>query len=75
MELLPPQAIYRPSSRYSTLFKDRYQIARMVRDRKLDQKEVIVVVFWTDSRQLPRYRAFMTYFTKGGLNDYYYRAF
>lgn len=63
-----------PQGEFILLFPDRYRAYRQVIDINSLQKRVIVVVYWR-SRGNDQWqsRLFNTVFTRGGLNDYFYR--
>lgn len=63
--------------KFAAAFKDRYTVYRLVYDDyyNTEQKRVYVVANWKDSRGNSQYDYIYTRFTKGGLNDYFYRSF
>ena len=54
---------------------ERFRCSRRIVDRRADQKVVRLVVSWQDPGGMAHSREYVTFFTKGGLNDYYTRAF
>ena len=63
------------------LFGDRYRVWRAVDNRweggveLTDQKEIRVSAWWQDSQGNAHNKIITTWFTKGGLHDYFYRSF
>ncbi len=72
---LPSPQQYVPQSGFNVAFNNRYQCTRVINARKPDQKEIILTVIWDDSKSINHVRQFVTYYTKEGLNDYFYRSF
>ena len=67
-------ALIEPQGEFVQQFADRYRAYRQVLDINPLQKRVILLVYWrTDPGKPWQSRLFNTIFTKGGLNDYFYR--
>lgn len=54
---------------------ERFDCRREITDRRSDQKIVRLVVTWQSRGGVQHQREYVTFFTRGGLNDYYTRAF
>ena len=68
-------AVITPSDEFVEAYGTRYRVIRTIRDRTTNQKEIAVYVLWTDSTRETRWRQYITWYTKDGLNDYYFRSF
>ena len=66
---------FSPTSEFGGSIIERYTCNRNITTRKTDQKQIILTVSWNDSRGISHSRSYLTFYTKGGLNDFYYRAF
>ena len=75
IEALPVQHQIMPQAGFGTTLNDRYNIERNINQRKPDQKEIVVSITWMDDKQVNHSRRFVTYYTRGGINDYLYRSF
>ena len=75
IENLPGQHQITPQAGFGTSINDRYNIERIINQRKPDQKEIIVSITWVDVKGVNHSRKFVTYYTRGGINDYMYRSF
>jgi prepilin-type N-terminal cleavage/methylation domain-containing protein len=76
LDNLPTIAPLQPSGLLIQQFSKQYLAYRQVSDVSGSggtQKRVIVYVYWKNSRGVYTYQIANTIFTKGGLNDYYYR--
>lgn len=60
---------------FNQAFGTRYNAYRLIYDRYTDQKEGIIIVFWWDAHGNFRMKRTVSWFTKDGLHDYYYRSF
>ncbi|MBD5781800.1 prepilin-type N-terminal cleavage/methylation domain-containing protein [Pelagicoccus sp. NFK12] len=67
---------FTPSSSFASEFGTRYSCYRQIFARGTgDQFVMRVWVKWTNSDGHTKLDNFMTLYTKGGFNDYYYRSF
>jgi len=66
---------FRPGFSGPGINVDRFNCVRRVVDRRADQKVIRLVVSWKDAGGAPHQREYVTFFTRGGLNDYFTRAF
>ena len=66
---------FTPQGNFVAAFFDRYTCERIINARKADQKEIILTVTWIDNKNINHSRKYTTYYTKEGLNDYFYRSF
>ena len=67
--------IYTPSSAFGEEFSSRYTVYRYVWQKSSDQLRLRVYVAWNDRRGVWDYDYFETWYTQGGMNDYFYRTF
>ncbi len=51
-----------------------YSCQRLISNKGSDQKEIRLTVTWKDLRGISHSREFVSYYSKEGLSDYYYRA-
>lgn len=76
LEAMPNRVVELPlRGSFADRFSDKYQLYRYVTDHNSAQKGVHVFVIWQSLGGEERRQGLYTRFTKGGLNDYYYRAF
>jgi prepilin-type N-terminal cleavage/methylation domain-containing protein len=76
LEALPSVAPLQPTGYLINQFSKQYLSYRQVSNISGSdgtQKRVIVYVYWKNSRGVYTFQIANTIFTKGGLNDYYYR--
>jgi hypothetical protein len=73
LDALPSIAPITPKGTLIQQFAKNYIAYRQVTSIDATQKRVIVYVWWINSRGVYTYQIANTIFTKGGLNDYYYR--
>ncbi len=72
---LPTISVFAPDFEFGSETLDRFACQRFITLRKTDQKEVSLVVSWKDHRGAFHKKAYLTFITKEGLNDFYYRSF
>lgn len=60
---------------FADRFADKYTLYRLVLPHGSNQKAVYIYVYWNSPRGALRREWHYARFTKGGLNDYFYRAF
>ena len=72
---LPAQSEFVPQTDFGSGFISQYTCTRSITDRKADQKEVVLRISWTDDKGISKSKQYLTFFSKGGLNDYYSRTF
>lgn len=60
---------------FQETFNDRYRAFRYLENRYSNQKEAIIWVYWWDGMGNFRIKKTAAWFTKDGLNDFYYRSF
>lgn len=65
---------FTPHSRFTNEFEDRYSLERSITKIADDHYEASVTASWTDRLGHTHTREYTSYFTKDGLNDYYYRV-
>lgn len=63
------------NAEFNDAFGSRYQAYRIVTARSTDQKQIYILVRWTDSRGNARRKIAVSWYTQNGLHDYYYRSF
>jgi len=73
MEDMPYISLYTPSGNFIQKFSNNYLAYFIIEDLTSSQKRVSVWVRWKNRRGEYSYQIFSTLFSKGGLNDYYYR--
>jgi prepilin-type N-terminal cleavage/methylation domain-containing protein len=76
LDALPSVAPLQPTGYLISQFSKQYLSYRQVSNisgSEGTQKRVIVYVYWKNSRGVYTFQIANTIFTKGGLNDYYYR--
>jgi prepilin-type N-terminal cleavage/methylation domain-containing protein len=71
----PSWATFTPSEQFSSAYNNKYTCYRYIWTRKADQLGVRLYVVWYSPNGKYLWRSFDTYFTKEGINDYYYRSF
>ena len=65
-----------PHAEFETEFQSRYTCTRkVVTSGKSDQRLITLRVAWTTRGGVDHERSYVTYYTKEGINDYYYRHF
>ena len=72
VEALVGTNTFTPQGNFIQNFSNNYISYRYVSDGT-EQKEVIIWVWWKNSRGVYTFQIFNTVFTKNGINDYYYR--
>ena len=72
---LEAEAAFEPNIGYLANFTTSYLCERLIEESKDGQKKVLVGVVWSDSRGHEHTFKTSMLFTKGGLNDFYYRTF
>ena len=70
---LPATATYSPSADFVNAFGDRYSITRRITTKHADQKEISVIVSWTGGNGTTKNLEYITWYTKDGFSDYYFR--
>ena len=63
-----------PEKNFSTVPLRDYSCTRIVSSKGTSQKEIRLIVEWTDLRGKRHSREYVTYYTKEGLFDYSYRS-
>lgn len=69
---------FTPRSEFTSQYGIRYTCTRTMSlrsDRNDSQIEVVLASEWTDRAGAKHRKYYVSYFTKNGLNDYYYRTF
>lgn len=72
---LTADSTYEPDNRFTQEFGNRYSCRRIITNRATDQKQVQLIVSWTDVSGVTHQRDYITWITKNGVYDYYYRSF
>lgn len=75
LNALPEKAEFRVQGVFDQTSSYRYTCVRTITTRKEDQKQLMVAASWTDSRGIRHTRSYTTFFTREGINDYYFRTF
>ena len=75
LSALQSESTFEAESGSLASYGDDYTCERVINTVKADQREVLLKVNWTDTRGLDHQQNYITYFTKEGLNDFYYRTF
>lgn len=73
VDALPSEGGFAVDTTLDTAASHRFVCVRRVTDNGTDMKQVVLTVSWTTNAGIPRNRSYMTYISKGGLNDYFYR--
>jgi len=63
-----------PTKYFSNVPLRDYSCQRLISNKSSDQKEIRLIVTWMDLKGISHSREYVSYYTKGGLSDYYYRA-
>ena len=63
-----------PTKYFSNIPLRDYSCRRLISNKSSDQKEIRLIVTWKDMNGISHSREYVSYYSKGGLNDYYYRA-
>lgn len=63
------------TSEFNEAFGSRYRAYRLIENRHVDQKQATISVSWLDAHGNFRKKQTVSWFTKNGLHDYYYRSF
>lgn len=71
---LPTNVIIDVDTQFDTKAYDMYTVRRRIVTRDTDLRRVIVTVSYENDRGRLVTLKYFTYFTKGGVNDYFYRA-
>ncbi len=66
---------FTPNTKFISKFKNRYTCNRKITTRKTGQLSITLTVSWTDQNNIGNSRKYISFFTKGGINDYYVRSF
>jgi len=72
---MPAKVTFNPDISFIGAYADRYTITRTITTPKVDQRDVVISVSYTDSNGRTRNPFYMTTYTKDGLNDFYYRTY
>ncbi len=72
---LPATETYQPDAIFTDEYGDRYAITRTITTPKVNQRELLVTVSFTDSLGRTRTLFYRTTYTKEGIGDFYYRTF
>ena len=81
IEAIANNSTWTPSTEFGAAAVARYTCQRKVTTTQTatsgaaTQKAIILRVTWTDSQGISRSRKYMTKFTKGGINAFYYGSF
>lgn len=75
LEDLPEWQSFSPQGKFVQAYADRYSCYRWIFDRNSDQKEALLICGWYGNSGTYHQMVYRTFFTREGLNDYYYRAF
>jgi len=70
---LPATANYTINSDFSTAGFTGLTGVRKITSIRTDTKKIAIHLTWKSSNQMPHTRYYVTYMSKNGLNDYYYR--
>jgi prepilin-type N-terminal cleavage/methylation domain-containing protein len=73
LSALPSLAPIKPTGNLINQFSQNYIAYRQVESISATKKRVSVWVWWKNSRGVYSLQIFSTFFSEGGLNDYYYR--
>ena len=63
-----------PRKNFSTVPLRDYSCTRIISPKGSFQKEIRLIVGWTDLKGMPHNQEYVTYYTKDGLFDYSYRT-
>lgn len=63
-----------PTEHFTNIPLRDYICQRLISDNGSDQKEIRLSVTWKDLRGISHSREYVSYYSKEGLSDYYYRA-
>ena len=75
IEALPKNGKFDPEEHFTNFPFKKYKCDRIITPRGEYQKEVRLVFSWTETKgRKTEQREFVSYFTKGGLYDFNYRA-
>lgn len=72
---LPYYSTFQPSGQFADDYINQFRCYRYLLHKNDEQRHVLLITQWTNSRGQDETRVFHTIFTKDGINDYYYRAF
>ena len=70
---LPASANYTISSDFSSAGFTGLSGVRKITSIRTDTRKIAISLTWKSSNQMPHTRYYVTYMSKNGLNDYYYR--
>ncbi len=71
---LQGESNFDPRKNFSTVPLRDYSCTRIVSSKGTSQKEIRLIVEWTDLRGIRHSNEYVTYYTKEGLFDYSYRS-
>lgn len=63
------------TAEFNEAFGARYRAFRSIENRHVDQKQATIWVRWRDAHGKFQKKQTVSWFTKNGLHDYYYRSF
>lgn len=72
---LPASTPFTITTEFTDEFADRYSTLQEISTPKAGMRLIKLTVLWTDQNGIAQKRIYQTYFTEGGLNDYYTRSF
>jgi len=72
LDALPATDTYAPSTDFVDAFGNKYSITRAVTNKHVDQKQISVVVTWTEGAKTKTLE-YITWYTEDGFSDYYFR--
>lgn len=71
---LPGDVLVDVDTQFDTNAYDMYTVRRRIVTVEDDLRRVVVVISYENKRGRPVTLRYVTFFTKGGVNDYYYRT-
>jgi len=74
IEELPEKETIGLDTHFDTDAYDAYTVTREITDEEADRKRVVITVTFTNRGGKEVSLRYLTYFTEGGVNDYFYRT-
>lgn len=74
LTVLPDNTLVDVDTQFDTNAYDIYTVRRLIETVEDDLRRVVVVISYQNRRGKPVTLRYITFFTRGGVNDYYYRT-